>query len=84
MEVKFALLTKIDIDKYSLFPIMKTMKKSTLFLLILSLILLVVTGVCIYGEAQFSWLHMPRMIVGSLVVLGLPGYWITRWAFPLT
>ena len=24
------------------------------------------------------------MIVGSIVVLGLPGYWITRWTFPLT
>jgi uncharacterized membrane protein len=24
------------------------------------------------------------MIMGSFVVLFLPGYWITRWTFPLT
>lgn len=24
------------------------------------------------------------MILGSVVVLLLPGYWITRWTFPLT
>jgi uncharacterized membrane protein len=27
---------------------------------------------------------MPRIIVGTIVVLFLPGYWITRWTFPLT
>lgn len=24
------------------------------------------------------------MVLGSIVVLLLPGYWITRWTFPLT
>lgn len=24
------------------------------------------------------------MIIGSIVVLGVPGYWITRWTFPHT
>jgi len=24
------------------------------------------------------------MIIGSIVVLGIPGYWITRWTFPHT
>jgi uncharacterized membrane protein len=24
------------------------------------------------------------MIIGSIVVLGIPGYWMTRWTFPLT
>lgn len=24
------------------------------------------------------------MIIGSIVVLGVPGYWITRWTFPIT
>lgn len=60
------------------------MKKSTLFVVITSLILLIVTALCIWGEAQLSWLHIPRMVVGSIVVLGLPGYWITRWTFPYT
>lgn len=60
------------------------MKKSTLLVALLSAILLIVTGLCIWGESRLSWLHMPRMIIGSIVVLGLPGYWITRWSFPVT
>lgn len=45
------------------------MKKSTLFIAIFSVLLLVVTALCIWGESQLSWLHMPRMIIGSIVVL---------------
>ena len=28
-------------------------------------------------------MHYPRMVLGSFVVLMLPGYWITRWTFPV-
>lgn len=60
------------------------MKKYTFITLGLSLIFLIASGVLIWFESRFPILHIPRMIIGSLVVLGVPGYWITRWAFPLT
>lgn len=60
------------------------MKKYTSLTLALSLIFLVASGLLIWLESRFPFLHIPRMIIGSLVVLWIPGYWITRWAFPLT
>lgn len=77
-------LTKKHIDKYRLTVILKIMKKSTLAHFSLSLFLLVFTGIAIWGEAQYTWLHMPRIIVGTIIVLFMPGYWMTRWTFPLT
>lgn len=77
-------LTKKHIDKYKLRIILKIMKKSTLIYLSLSLLLLLFTGIAIWGEAQYAWLHMPRIIVGTIIVLFIPGYWMTRWTFPLT
>lgn len=60
------------------------MKKISLVTLSVSLFLLLASGLLIWLESQYPFLHIPRMIVGSIVVLGLPGYWITRWTFPLT
>lgn len=60
------------------------MKKYTIITLSLSLIFLIGSGLLIWFESQFPLLHIPRMIIGSIVVLGVPGYWITRWAFPHT
>lgn len=60
------------------------MKKYTIITLSLSLIFLVGSGLLIWFEAQFPFLHIPRIIIGSIVVLGVPGYWITRWTFPHT
>lgn len=60
------------------------MKQFLSLSVILSLILLVSTGILIYFEAGVPLLHIPRIIIGSFVVLVVPGYWITRWAFPLT
>lgn len=60
------------------------MKKIPLIALLLSLFLLIASGLLIWLESRYPFLHIPRMIVGSIVVLGLPGYWITRWTFPLT
>jgi uncharacterized membrane protein len=81
---KTHILTKKHIDKYKLSTILKIMKKSTLIYLCLSLFLLLFTGLAIWGETQYTWLHMPRIIVGTIVVLFLPGYWMTRWTFPVT
>lgn len=77
-------LTKKHIDKYRLSAILKIMKKSTLIYLSLSVLLLLFTGVAIWGEDHYTWLHMPRIIVGTIIVLFIPGYWMTRWTFPLT
>lgn len=60
------------------------MKRFLSFSVITTLILLVATGVLIYFENDMPILHIPRVIIGSFVVLFVPGYWITRWAFPLT
>lgn len=60
------------------------MKKISLVTLSVSAFLLIASGLLIWLESQYPFLHIPRMIVGSIVVLGLPGYWITRWTFPLT
>lgn len=60
------------------------MKKSTFILAFLTVVLLAFTALAIKLEAEYTWLHIPRMIIGSIVVLLLPGYWITRWTFPLT
>lgn len=60
------------------------MKKSTLILAFLSIVVLILTALAIAFEAQYQSIHIPRMIIGSFVVLFLPGYWITRWTFPLT
>lgn len=60
------------------------MKKISLITLSVSLFLLIASGLLIWLESRYPFLHIPRMIVGSIVVLGLPGYWITRWTFPLT
>lgn len=60
------------------------MKKYTLITLGASLLLLITSGLLIWLESRYPILHIPRMIVGSIVVLGVPGYWITRWTFPLT
>jgi len=60
------------------------MKKYTIITLTISLFLLIISGLLIWLESRYPILHMPRMIIGSLVVLGIPGYWITRWTFPLT
>lgn len=60
------------------------MKKYSIITLAISLILLVASGLLIWLESQYPILHIPRMIIGSLVVLGVPGYWITRWTFPHT
>lgn len=60
------------------------MKKYTIITLIISLILLIGSGLMIWLESRFPVLHIPRMIIGSIVVLGVPGYWITRWTFPVT
>lgn len=60
------------------------MKKSTILLVCISLVLLILSGLTLWLEGQHSSLHIPRMIIGSLVVLLLPGYWITRWTFPVT
>lgn len=58
------------------------MKKYTIITLSISLFLLIVSGFLIGFEDRFPILHIPRMIIGSMIVLGVPGYWITRWAFP--
>ena len=60
------------------------MKKYTHITLGASLLLLITSGLLIWLESRYPILHIPRMIVGSIVVLGVPGYWITRWTFPLT
>ena len=60
------------------------MKKISLVTLSVSLFLLIASGLLIWLESRYPFLHIPRMIIGSIVVLGLPGYWITRWTFPLT
>ncbi len=60
------------------------MKKYTIITLALSLLLLIGSGLMIWLESRFPILHIPRMIIGSIVVLGVPGYWITRWTFPHT
>lgn len=60
------------------------MKKYTIITLALSLVLLIGSGLMIWLESRFPLLHIPRMIIGSIVVLGVPGYWITRWTFPHT
>ncbi|MCB9807266.1 DUF1616 domain-containing protein [Candidatus Peribacteria bacterium] len=60
------------------------MKKYTIITLSLSLLLLIGSGSLIWFEGNFPVLHIPRMIIGSIVVLGVPGYWITRWTFPHT
>lgn len=60
------------------------MKKYTIITLALSLLLLIGSGLMIWLESRFPVLHIPRMIIGSIVVLGVPGYWITRWTFPHT
>ena len=60
------------------------MKKYTIITLALSLFLLIGSGLLIWLETQFPVLHIPRMIIGSIVVLFVPGYWITRWTFPHT
>lgn len=62
----------------------RDMKKYAQLSLILSVILLVLAGVCIWWEKYYPFLHLPRMIVGSFVVLLVPWYWITRWTFPYT
>ena len=60
------------------------MKKYTIITLAISLLLLIGSGLMIWLESRFPALHIPRMIIGSIVVLGVPGYWITRWTFPHT
>lgn len=60
------------------------MKKYTIITLAISLLLLIGSGLAIWLESRFPALHIPRMIIGSIVVLGVPGYWITRWTFPHT
>jgi uncharacterized membrane protein len=60
------------------------MKKFSIITLSLSLILLIGSGLLIWLESRYSSLHLPRMIIGSIVVLMVPGYWITRWTFPQT
>ena len=60
------------------------MKKSTLILVSVSVLLLIFSGLMIWFEGQYPVLHTPRIIIGSLVVLLLPGYWMTRWTFPVT
>ena len=59
------------------------MKRFLSFSVIATLILLVATGALIYFEGDMPVLHLPRILIGSFVVLLVPGYWITRWAFPL-
>lgn len=60
------------------------MKKISIITLSLSIFLLIASGLLIWLEATYPILHIPRMVIGSIVVLGLPGYWITRWTFPVT
>lgn len=60
------------------------MKKYFLVTLTISLALLISAGFLIFLESRFPALQIPRMVVGSIVVLLLPGYWITRWTFPHT
>jgi uncharacterized membrane protein len=60
------------------------MKKYTIITIVISLLLLIGSGLMIWLESRFPVLHIPRMIIGSIVVLGVPGYWITRWTFPYT
>jgi uncharacterized membrane protein len=60
------------------------MKKYSIITASVSLFLLVISGLLIWLESTYPVLHIPRMIIGSIVVLGVPGYWITRWTFPLT
>ncbi len=60
------------------------MKRLFSSLILWSLILLILMGAVIALEWRFPQLHIVRMILGSVVVLLLPGYWITRWTFPLT
>jgi len=60
------------------------MKKYSIITLSISLLLLIASGLLIWLEGTYPVLHIPRMIIGSIVVLGVPGYWITRWTFPLT
>lgn len=60
------------------------MKKYTIWTLTFSFILLLLSGLLIVFEAQYTVLKIPRMIIGSIIVLFIPGYWITRWSFPLT
>lgn len=60
------------------------MKKFSIITLSLSLILLIGSGLLIWLESRYPSLHIPRMIIGSIVVLMVPGYWITRWTFPHT
>lgn len=59
------------------------MKRYTLVTTLITVLLLSMTGLMIWLEGEHSWMHMPRMIIGSIVVLFVPGYWITRWSFPL-
>lgn len=58
------------------------MKKYTIITGSISLFLLLLTAFLIWWEPRWDFLHLPRIIIGSLAVLGLPGYWITRWTFP--
>jgi hypothetical protein len=48
------------------------MKKYTIITLALSLLLLIGSGLMIWLESQIPVLHIPRMIIGSIVVLGVP------------
>ena len=59
------------------------MKKRTSLFALVTLGLLTVSAATIFFEMSYTWVHDLRMIVGSVVVLILPGYWITRWTFPL-
>lgn len=81
---KTALLTKKYIDNYNLFPILISMKKTSFTQITLSLSLLILVAFLIQFEEQYLWLHVPRVIFGSIIVLFLPGYWITLWVFPLS
>ena len=60
------------------------MKRIFYSLVLWSLLILILMGAIIALEGRFPQLHIARMILGSVVVLILPGYWITRWTFPVT
>ncbi len=60
------------------------MKKYTIITLSISLILLIIVGWLILWESRYPVLKISRMILGSIIVLFVPWYWITRWSFPLT
>lgn len=48
------------------------MKKISIITLSLSVFLLIASGFLIWLEATYPVLHIPRMVIGSIVVLGLP------------